>query len=179
MNDTRTKILLASSKDPSREYWLDLPFDEDDFEGALESIGVSDPNSNGVFDFDKIIAGEEPEGYFVKEWQSDYLTEKHFTNIFEASDLVEKIEDFDKWTFEKFEALYEFMGDLEEAVERAEDDDIKFYSSTNLEELAREFADEGVLSKEFLLNHIDWESVGRELGYDGYVEVNGGVLRTD
>ena len=34
-----------------------------------------------------------------------------------------------------------------------------------------------MFTKEFLLQHVDWESVGRELSFDGYTEVAGGVLR--
>ncbi len=109
--------------------------------------------------------------------ESDYLTDKYFEDIYEASDLVERIENLKDWEATLLDALVEDGDALEEAIETVEDGDVEFYSNTNLTELAEQFGDEGLFSKEFLLSHVDWEAVGRELEIDGYTEVNGGVLR--
>jgi len=66
---------------------------------------------------------------------------------------------------------------LEEAIDKVEDGDVDFYPRTTLTELAEQFADDGMFSKETLLECIDYEKLGELLSEDGYTEVNGGVLR--
>lgn len=179
MIDIHTKVLLANADDAAKTVWLTLPFDEDDLAEALSDIGVSlkDEDGEDIDTYDLIAAGESIGGYYVADWQSDYLKEEHFSDIFAASDLVERIEDLESWQTDLLDALMEDGDSLEDAIEETEDGDVDFYPNTDLTSLAEQFGDEEMFSKEFLLEHVDWEAVGRDLGMDGYVEVAGGVLR--
>ena len=177
MIDTKSKVCLRNASDSTKEVWLDLPFDEDDLNEALQSIDVQLSNDDDDA-FDQLANGEEiSPGYCICDFESDYLTPEQFEDIFAASDLVDRIEDLDDWEADLLGALMEDGDSLEDAIEECEDGDVDFYPNTNLTDLAEQFGDEEMFTKEFLLQHVDWESVGRELSFDGYTEVAGGVLR--
>lgn len=167
MIDTETSVLLKNNKDDSgKTVWLGLPFREEELGSALRAIGLTEES------------GEDE--YVVADFRgcySSYFSEGCFRNIFEASDLVEKIESLDGYHGDVFEALLDYGESTETAIEDCMDDDIEFYPDRDLATLAEEFYDEGILSKELILSHIDWEGVGRELGIDGYTECSTGVLR--
>lgn len=177
MINTESKVLLRNEADQSREIWLNLPFGEDDLNEALQSIGINPDDDEGADPFDQLVRGEElPCGYYVADISSKYLKPDHLQNIFAASDLVERIEGLDSGQEDLLDALLEDGDDLETAVEECENGDIVFYPDTNLADLAEQFGEEEMFSKEFLLQHVDWEAVGRELSFNGYTEVAGGVL---
>ena len=66
-------------------------------------------------------------------------------------------------------ALIDDGEELEDAVEDIENGDVEFYPNTDLTGLAEQFVDEGFFDKDFLLQHIDFEAIGRELEIDGYL----------
>ncbi len=176
MTDTNTAVKLVNIKNPSMLAWLKLPFTEDELDEALSAIGVSTAEGSDVSDFDKMVSGEPAISYYVAEWQSDYLDETHFTNIFAASDLTERIENLDSYDIETLDALLEDGDGLEEALDAIEDQTVTFYKDRDLATLAEEFGDEGIFPEDYLLKHVDWESIARDLEYDGYTEVRGGVI---
>lgn len=181
MTTINAKIQIANSDDPERNVWLSLPFSEEEFDEALQGIGASEDDAGS--EFDRIVAGEEPSShYFIKSIRDDdnLFEERHIMDYdaFRLSDLAEQIENLQSWEYDTMKALIECGNSLEDAVEKAEDGDVEFYPNTNLTELAEQFGDEELFSKEFLLQHVDWEAIGRELSLDGYVEVGGGVIRT-
>lgn len=180
MLDTRTRIQLANVKDQEKTTWLALPFDENDLGAALKAIGLSlDEDTDESDSYDLVLSGEPPVPYLVKSWESDYLTEKHFSNIYEASDLVERIEGLDDYDVQKLDALIESGEEIEKSIDAIEDGEVDFYPNMDLTDVAQELGEEGLFSQEFLLDHVDWEAIGRDLSFDGYTEVSGGVLRRD
>lgn len=178
MVDTESKILIENTADCSKNGWLSLPFSEDQLEEFLKSIGVDTDDDDEEDDYDRLMAGELPKSkWVVVGHKSNYLADEHFEDIYAASDLVERIESLQEWEIAALDALIEDGDKLEEAIEVVEDGDAEFYSDTNLANLAQQFADDGMFDKEFLLNFIDYDALGRALEDDGYTEVNGGVLR--
>lgn len=101
-----------------------------------------------------------------------------YTTAWELNDIAERIERLEDEDADKLEAMAEYCDDLDE-VESAWDDSF-FIPDTTLADYAEEFAYEcGYMPSElpgWISYHIDWEGVGRELSYDGYSEINGGVL---
>lgn len=101
-----------------------------------------------------------------------------FTSIDELNDIAERLERLEDEDADKLEALAEYCYDLDE-VESAWDDSF-FISDTTPADYAEEFAYEcGYMPSElpgWISYHIDWEGVWRELSFDGYSEINGGVL---
>ena len=61
--------------------------------------------------------------------------------------------------------------------------DIDADALEDLNELAEQFVDEGVFGDTRamgdLVNYIDYEALGRDLGHDGYIETSKGVLLVD
>lgn len=179
MVDTKSKILIENTADRSKSGWLSLPFSEDDLSKLLASIGVviDDDEEDGESDYDRLMAGELPNvKWKVVDYESDYLMDKHFDDIYAASDLVERIENLRDCEVITLDALIADGDELEQAIETVEDGDVNFYADTDLSSLARQFADEGIFHKDFLLGFIDYDALGRALEDDGYTEVNGGVL---
>lgn len=182
MNDTRTQVLLINRDDSNKTTWLPLPFDEADWTEALERIEVQEEeNDENVDLYDLVVSGQpiNSNGYIVSTWTSDFdgFTKKNLENVFAFSDLVERIEDLEENDLKAVEALIEDGDSIEQALDELEDGDVDFYPNIDLPTLAEQFGDEEYFSKEYLLQHIDWESVARDLENDGgYHEVAGGVL---
>lgn len=176
MINTYSKLLIGSSNRQVAPRWIDLPFTEDEFNEMLEEMEI-DPDAE--YDFDSLMAGNSPsDTYEVLDFSSEILTQSDCENPYSASDLVERIEDLQDYEYDSMVALINSEGySLEEAIDKVEDGDVDFYPRTTLTELAEQFADEGIFSKETLLECIDYEKLGELLSEDGYTEVNGGVLR--
>lgn len=181
--DTNTKIYIANLGKYNEGHlvgkWLDLPTDEDTINQLFVDIKV------GTFDED----GEYQPGYCegvscyeevaIHDYETDVdgLKIGEWSNIMELSEMVERLEDLEDYEMEAVEALIEANGyTLEQALEKQEDGDVTFYAGMNLTELAEQFVDEGLFSMETLLNYIDFEALGRDLGFDGYTETKNGVI---
>ena len=159
--------------------WIDLPCDQEDLEQVYIDIKVAHRDAEGEY-----IPYFEENGCIYEEvaihdYESDFdgLHISEYTNINELNELAEQLEAYDNYDKEVIEAYIEATGaDLEEAIERFDDGDLTLYSVDSLEDLAMQFADEGLFSTETLLRYIDFEALGRDLGFDGYTEVKNGVL---
>lgn len=102
-----------------------------------------------------------------------------YTTAWELNDIAVRIERLEDEDADKMEAMAEYCDDLDD-IERAWDDSY-FVPDTTLADYAEELAYEfGYMPAaelpEWISCHIDWEGVGRELSFDGYSEINGGVL---
>lgn len=106
------------------------------------------------------------------------FVDSEFTGIYTLNDISERLERLEDEDADKLEAMAEYCDDLDD-IESAWDDSY-FIPGVTLADYAEELAYEfGYMSSEFpgwISYHIDWEGVGRELSYDGYSEINGGVL---
>lgn len=183
MANLNAKVLLLNNDDVSnsifetittRSAWLKLPFSLEELHDTLVSIGIDEFDPNDPEEANAAVAKA-----YVSEFKCDqFADEINYHNIFEASDLIERIEDLSSYELDLMYALLEDGETLEEAVTEAESpDDIEWYPNMDIKDLAMQFADEGLFSQEFLLEHIDYESIARDLAFDGYTTANGGVLR--
>lgn len=101
-----------------------------------------------------------------------------FYDIYDVNEIAERLEALEDDDAEKLEAMAEYCDNLDD-IESAWDDSY-FIPDTTLADYAEELCYEcGYMPSElpgWISYHIDWEGVGRELSYDGYSEINGGVL---
>lgn len=106
------------------------------------------------------------------------FVDSDFTNIDDLNDLAERLERLEDEDADKLEAMAEYCDDLDEVEEKWIDS--YFIPDTTLADYAEELAYEcGYMPSElpgWISYHIDWEGVWRELSFDGYSEINGGVL---
>lgn len=159
--------------------WIDLPCDHEDLEQLYIDIKVAHRDAEGEY-----IPYFEENGCIYEEvaihdYESDFtgLNISEYADIDELNELAEQLESYDDYDTEVIEALIEAEGcGLKEAIERFDAGDLTLYSADSLEDLAMQFADEGLFSTETLLRYIDFEALGRDLGFDGYTEVKNGVL---
>lgn len=149
------------------EFTLDFPIaDSLDLMDTINRVTSGGEHDYEIVDF---------EGFynFMPPYYSNYIT------IGGLNDMAERIERLEDDDADKLEAMAEYCDDLDE-VESAWDDSY-FISDTTLADYAEEFCYEcGYMPVDGLPGwiscHIDWEGVGRELSFDGYSEINGGVL---
>lgn len=155
---------------------LDLPFDTSNLEGALSYIGI-DCSDYDLTDEDDVK--EALQLVCIIDFHSDYLTESDFEDLYEANTLVSDIESLSDDEIELMEALIA-DGDwnLREAVEEAQtQSNVVWYPNRTMREVAEEMVDDEMFDKEYLLQHIDYDSIAEDLmDDDSYSEVNGGVL---
>lgn len=118
--------------------------------------------------------------YAVIDLEGFYgLVDPDWCSVYGMSDIAERLKRMEDDDAEKLEAMAEYSDDLDD-IERAWDDSY-FVADTTLADYAEELCYEcGYMPVDGLPGwiscHIDWEGVGRELEYDGYHEINGGVL---
>lgn len=177
--NSHSKVLIRNTKEPDREAWIDLPYSDEDFEELLESIGVIVDDEEETDTYDLLMRGESITKFEIVRCSSAFLSDEHFADLDAANELVDRLESLSEWKEELVLALVKDGDSLDEAITIAEAELADFYSNTTLESLAREYADEGYFTQKFLMNFIDFEAVVEALVDDGYVEVNGGVLRRD
>lgn len=146
------------------EFTVSLPFSDD----VELSLAIMRATSNG--DHDYVVFDEENNFYGFAD--SNYI------GIEELNDIAERIEVLEDEDADKLEAMAEYCDDLDD-VERCWGDSY-FVPDTTLADYAEELCyDCGYMPSElpgWISYHIDWEGVGRELSFDGYSEINGGVL---
>lgn len=145
-------------------FWVELPCNLDEvLERLAESTG-EDVDEMEVFinDFETEINGLE-------------ISEN--TDISDLNDIAEQLETLDECDLEKLEAILEADGgSLENALDNI--DDYIYYSNMSLEDVASEMIDEGVFGDipDSIINYIDTSAIARDLGYDGYIETENGVI---
>ena len=103
----------------------------------------------------------------------------NFVTIGELNGIAERLVSLEDEDADKLEAMAEYCDDLDEVEEKWIDS--YFIPDTTLADYAEEFCYEcGYMPAaelpEWISCHIDWEGVGRELSFDGYSEINDGVL---
>lgn len=145
------------------EFTVSFPFSDD----VELSLAIMRATSNGDHD------------YTVTNLDGFYnFVDSEFTSIGELDDIAERIEVLEDEDAEKLEAMAEYCDDLDEVEKNWIDS--YFIPGTTLADYAEELCYEcGYMPSElpgWISYHIDWEGVGRELSFDGYNEINGGVL---
>nr|DAL59419.1 MAG TPA_asm: antirestriction protein [Bacteriophage sp.] len=144
------------------EFTARFPMDED------ELISVADRAScYGSHDYIVVCV----EGFYN-------LISSDYVSLLDVNDVAERVERLEDEDADKLEAMAEYCDNLDD-IESAWDDSY-FINDTTLADYAEELCYEcGYMPSElpgWISCHIDWEGVGRELSFDGYNEINGGVL---
>lgn len=135
--------------------WVELPIDDDALEDVLKEIGIN----------------EEYEEYFITDSETNIagLEIGEYDSIENLNDIAEQITDLDDYDIEIIDAyLYEGY-DFEYAVEH-KDDAIVWYDCNDMTDIAYQYIEEtGLLHDvpESLQNYFDYESFGRDMGFEG------------
>lgn len=162
--------------------WVDLPIDEDDLNKVFAEIGLGYFDEDDDYHHGLWVDGVCYEEWAIHDYESDVSELKigEYENIKALSELVERLDSLEDYELDEVRAIMEAQGEsLEKALDMQEDGDVQFYKGMSLEDVAEEFVDEGLFSTETLLQYIDFERLGRDLGMDGYTETDYGVIRID
>ena len=151
--------------------WLDLPATEEEIEEAKEAIGIN----------------EQYEEWFITDYETDIegLKVGEYEDLEALNELAERYENLTYNEQDAVAAVIEANGyDLEEALDIVERGAYTLYSHCDtLEDLAQSLFDDGCFGDTKamgnLVNYIDFERLGRDLGFDGYTETSKGVVLVD
>ena len=141
--------------------WVSLPIEESDFKDFLKTIG--NPEEYAIHDYENNL---ELDGLKIGEYMS----------IKELNQLAKRIECIELCGINIFNALYEALGDFEEAFKRFMSEDYTFYGNMTLEEVAQEYIEECYNIPEGLENYIDYKAFARDMRYDNYYDTDYGVI---
>jgi len=130
-------------------------------------------------EINKIIEAGGGEEVFITDYETDLqnLEIDEYEDIDDLVELGEALSSMSQEDKDKLEFLIEHMGyEPTEALEYI--DDVTYYEGYSLEDLAREFVDEGLLGEipEKILPYINYEALGNDLRHDGYIETDKGVF---
>lgn len=136
--------------------WVTFPIDEDELEKVFERIGIN----------------EEYEEYFFTDWDCPFDTGLgEYESIESVNELAE---DLDRENEDLVEAIIEATGySLRVALDHVAR--AIFYKGKTLEDLAYEFVEELNLPQ-IALDYFDYEAYARDLKFDRFNEVSGGVI---
>ena len=117
--------------------------------------------------------------YVIVDLEGFYgLVDSRWCSVYGLNDIAERLERLEDDDADKLEAMAEYCDNLDD-IESAWEDSY-FIPNTTIADYAEELCYEcGYMPSElpgWISYNIDWEGVGRELSYDGYTEINGGVL---
>jgi len=150
--------------------WVTLPMDADELEETMERIAEN-------------MGDADPE-FFINDYEwttEESICEIHeMDNITELNELCERLDELDSWEQNVVFAYLECMNnDINEALDIVERGNFVFYPDMDLEDVAIEYVNECVFTKEtpeILTKYFDYDAFARDLGFDGYHETKWGVL---
>ena len=148
--------------------WLELPATMEEIEEAKEAIGID----------------EVYEEWSITDHESDVegLKVGEYDDLDARNELAERLENLDDYERDAVSAVIEAAGyGLEEALDVVESQGYTLYSDCDtLEDLAQHMFDEGLFGDTSamgnLVNHIDFEALGRDLGFVDYTVTSKGVI---
>ena len=138
--------------------WIAFPIEEDELAEVFKRIGIND----------------QYEEYFFTDWECELpLDLGEYISISKVNEYAEALEDCD---VELVSAILEATGcDIDEALEW--EDDVTFYKGMKLSDVAYELVESCYDLPEFAQRYFNYEAFARDLSFDGYTEVAGGVIR--
>ena len=145
--------------------WFALPMTTEELTAAFASIGVKYSEDDCILNRDYTITDYENDYEFEV---GDYETIELLNDLADRLDHVNDLEWLRAYVDETSESL-------DEAIDRYEDNSV-FYENMTLVEVAEELVNESYDLPEFARRYFDYEAFARDLGYDGYVEYEGGVI---
>lgn len=164
-NNNTTKSAWVANRETGEGFRVEFPMDHEELRSTWR-------------DFYALDVFGEGESVFIDEVCGFYGFASLFDNLDELNDMAFRLERLEDDDAEKLEAMAEYCDNLDD-IENAWEDSY-FIPDTTLADYAEELCYEcGYMPSElpsWISYHIDWEGVGRELSFDGYSEINGGVL---
>lgn len=138
--------------------WIELPCA--DIEGELAEIGVE--------------PGTQYEEYFITDYENSFGYEVgEYENLWTLNELADKLKYVDvDWLTTYLDVT---GADLEEAVDNYEECSV-WYPNQSLSDVAYDMVHDYYDLPEIALRYFDYEAFARDLGYDGYVETDKGVI---
>lgn len=133
--------------------WLALPADPDVLAAAYAKIGTPEDE------------------YFITDYESDFdgLTVGEYDNVNDLNEQAMTLAGLDDYEIECINAMLSEGYDFAEAVENI-DNCCVYYNCYDMEDVAREYADEvGLLDSipENLQPYFDYEAFGRDMSFEG------------
>mgnify|MGYP002426024302 FL=1 len=158
-----------------KEVKLNLPMDEEELIEALKNINVCNEE------------GELIQEYIIPAWNfGEYASELdcrdfaniELENIFTVNAWAEELAEVDsEGNLNILQAIAEASGgSIGEILEIYNKGYYQFYQGMNLTDVAEELVNDCYNLPDFALRYFDFESFGRDLGFDGYVETSNGVI---
>lgn len=133
--------------------WLDLPYDEDDFDDFLISIGVS--KGNMVLDWD------------IYDWESD-IPNIDFADLDTLNEALKEFENLHDYNQETVCAIMEYEGrgfDLQEAIDNV--NNYRLMPDVNDDyDLGRYYIDSMGDLPQWAENYFDFEDYGKDIRMD-------------
>ena len=143
--------------------WISLPFTDDELRVALDKIGI---NSNY-------------EEYFISDYELSINYEiSEYENIEALNDLFWRIDELNDSEIDDLNIILEMENNLNRALDILENGEYCIINDVNNnEDLGAGYIEEiygGIeeLPRETLEQYFDYESFGRDLGYEGFNIVN-------
>ena len=147
--------------------WIELPMDEDELEAKLAMIASN-------------MGDEDPEfAIHDYEWTSkvDFGKVGEMDSITDWNELCNEADAIDEDELEGMAAAIGAFGySFREALDRCQRGCFTFYPGQTLTEVAEMIVDECYDLPEFAMRYFDYEAFARDLGIDGYMETDYGVI---
>ena len=161
-----------------KEVKLSLPMEEEEIIEALKNINVCNEE------------GEVIQEYIIPTWNfGEYASELdcmdfaniELENIFTVNEWAEELAEVDsERDLDVLQAIAEVNGgSIGDVLEIYNKDCYQFYAGMDLTDVAEEIVNECYDLPDFALRYFDFESFGRDLGFDGYAETSKGVIYID
>lgn len=161
-----------------KEVKLSLPMEEEEIIEVLKNINVCNEE------------GEVIQEYIISTWNfGEYASELdcmdfeniELENIFTVNEWAEELAEVDsERDLDVLQAIAEVNGgSIGEVLEIYNKDCYQFYAGMDLTDVAEEIVNDCYDLPDFALRYFDFESFGRDLGFDGYAETSKGVIYID
>lgn len=136
--------------------WVQLPISNEELQEVFKRIGIN----------------KEYEEYFITDYECDFYEIGEYENIDTLNEMAEKFDNLDEEQEQVVKVLMSECGyDLDDAIEKAESGDYRFYTDCNdMTDVAYAVVEEcGYLDNvpENVARYFDYEAFGRDLGIEG------------
>lgn len=150
--------------------WVELPASDEEIEEVLKEIGIN----------------QEYEEYFITDYECDFsgIAVNEYSSIDELNRIAEILNELDEDEIKICGAIMENEGcSIEEAISRKDDkliislDENELNDNINLAEnyIEQVYGDVSYMDKETLVRYFDFESFGRDLAYDFFIDNEGSM----
>ena len=145
--------------------WISLPIEESDWKDFLKTIG--NPEEIAIHDYEN---NSGLDGLKIGE----YMSLNELNGLCER---IERMKRIDICGIDTFNALYEALGDFEQALSCYEAEGYICYGGMTIEEVAREYIENDWYDiPAYLENYIDYKAFARDMLLDRYYETEYGVI---